>query len=89
MSSKKNIVIVDDEKDILDILQRFLSRSDKYNIKTYDNPITAKGHINEGVDLVLLDVMMPQMNGLELLEKIREKKQYNQSYYYDCLFNVR
>ena len=72
MSSKKNLVIVDDEKDILDILQRFLSRSEKYNIKTYDNPITAMSNINENVDLVLLDVMMPQMNGLEVLAKIQE-----------------
>jgi DNA-binding NtrC family response regulator len=67
------IAIVDDEQEIVTMLERYFTR-EKYRVKTYTNPVTALNSINSReVDLVLLDIMMPQMNGLELLEKLREK----------------
>ena len=67
------IAIVDDENEILSMISRFLSRSGNYDVTTYSNPVVAVGAIDKSVDLVLLDIMMPQMNGLDALEKIMEK----------------
>ncbi len=67
------IAVVDDETEILNMISRFLNRSGKYSVTTYSNPVTAVDSIDETYDVVLLDIMMPQMNGLDALEKIMEK----------------
>ncbi len=66
------VAIVDDETEILSMIQRFLNRSEKYQVTTFSNPITAVESIDKSYDMVLLDIMMPQMNGLDALEKIME-----------------
>lgn len=71
-SNKKNIVIIDDENEILTMLEKFLSR-EGYNVKTYNNPVTALASLPKDTDIVLLDIMMPQMNGLDVLPKLIEK----------------
>jgi len=68
-----NVVIIDDEREILSSLERFLNRNDKYKVKCYENPVTALSSIAKDTDVILLDVMMPQMNGLDLLPKLKEK----------------
>jgi len=76
MSDKMyKIAVVDDENEILSMIQRFLNRSGKYQVTTYSNPIIAVDSIDKSVDVVLLDIMMPQMNGLDALEKIMDKNQ--------------
>ena len=70
--SKLNISIVDDEGEILNLLNKFLSKKG-HTITTYQNPLTALSSIKRDTDLVLLDVMMPEINGLELLPKLLEK----------------
>lgn len=73
MSNKTiNVAVIDDENDILMMLEKYLSR-EGYKVKTYSNPTTALSSISKETDLVLLDVMMPQMNGLDLLPKLKEK----------------
>lgn len=72
MSTQKNIVIIDDENDILVMLDKFLSR-DGYKVKTFSNPITAVSSLPKDTDLILLDIMMPQMNGLDALPKLLAK----------------
>ncbi|MCK5111595.1 MAG: response regulator [Arcobacteraceae bacterium] len=67
------VAVVDDENEILSMISRFLGRSGKYNVTTYSNPVVAVDAIDNEVDIVLLDIMMPQMNGLDALEKIIEK----------------
>lgn len=74
MSQKYSIIIIDDETEILNLLNRFLTRNPNFSVTTYSNPITALSAMDSSkYDLVLLDIMMPQMNGLEVLEKIKEK----------------
>ncbi|QKF73616.1 two-component system response regulator [Aliarcobacter faecis] len=74
--SKKSILIIDDESEILNLLSRFLSRNPNFSITTYANPVSAISDFERtNYDLVLLDIMMPQMNGLEVLEKLKAKKE--------------
>jgi DNA-binding NtrC family response regulator len=74
MSNKKiNIVIIDDDDQILTMLSKFLSRDPNYSIKTYANPLTAIAAVNKDTDIILLDIMMPQLNGIEALPKLLEK----------------
>jgi len=68
-----NIAIVDDEIQITSMLEKFLQRNENYQITVYNNPQTALARISQETDIVLLDIMMPQMNGLDMLEKLKEK----------------
>lgn len=68
----ETIVVIDDENDILLLLEKYLSR-EGYKVQTFNNPITAISSLPKETDIVLLDIMMPQMNGLEALPKLLEK----------------
>jgi len=74
MSKKYSILVIDDEIEILDMLSRFLNRNPNFSVQTFSNPVSALSSINNNIkyDLVLLDIMMPQMNGLDVLEKLKE-----------------
>ena len=75
MDNKKySIAIIDDETEILNVLSRYLSRNTNFSVSTYSNPVLALSSMETNkYDLVLLDIMMPQMNGLEVLEKLKIK----------------
>ena len=74
MSSQKiRVAIVDDEQDILDMIEKFLKRGGNFDVTTFINPINALSAINDQYDVVLLDIMMPQMNGLDVLKELRAK----------------
>ena len=74
MNKKYSIAIVDDEMEILNLLSRFLSRNPSFSVSTYSNPLSALSSLETNkFDVVLLDIMMPQMNGLEVLEKMKTK----------------
>ena len=67
----KNILIVDDEPDIIEFLKYNLLRSG-YNVNSVQNGKEALKKINHcKPDIIILDVMMPKMNGVETCEKIR------------------
>ena len=74
--SKKSILIIDDEPEILNLLSRFLGKNPNFSVSTFSNPVSAISEIERtNFDLILLDIMMPQMNGLEVLEKIKSKNE--------------
>ncbi|MCG8540042.1 MAG: response regulator transcription factor [Clostridia bacterium] len=69
----KKLLVVDDEEILLKGLKYSLEQ-DEYNIDTAVDGIEAyKKAINNTYDLVILDLMLPKMDGLEVCRKIREK----------------
>lgn len=69
------IAVVDDEIEILHLIEKYLKRVGCYRVTTYTNPIIALDSCSKNkYDLILLDIMMPQMGGLEFLEKIIEEE---------------
>ena len=70
-----NILIVDDEKEIRDLVEIYL-KSEGYNtIQAADGLEAVEAVKNNDIDLVILDIMMPNMNGIEACLKIREMKE--------------
>jgi two-component system response regulator VanR len=66
-----NIMIVDDEVEILELIEAYLT-GDVHTVFKYDNPMNALSASLEHIDLAILDIMMPGMDGLTLCRKIRE-----------------
>jgi two-component system response regulator (stage 0 sporulation protein F) len=70
-SAGRSILIVDDNDDVRDLLLHFLA-SDTYRLYSANNSDSALALLeSEKIDLVLLDVMMPGISGVQLLKKIR------------------
>jgi two-component system alkaline phosphatase synthesis response regulator PhoP len=78
MESKfKKILIVDDEQDIVEIISYNLLK-EGYEIATAKNGAEAlEVAAVYNPDLVILDIMMPKMNGVEVCKILRSKPQYN------------
>lgn len=70
----RKILIVDDEKNIADIIAFNLKKEGYQVIKAADGEEGVKMAMEENPDLILLDIMMPKMDGYEACKKIREKK---------------
>ncbi|MFQ9933945.1 MAG: VanR-ABDEGLN family response regulator transcription factor [Lachnospiraceae bacterium] len=68
----ENILVVDDEKEIADLLEVYLT-NEGFTVHTFYDGISAMEYIeNNAIDLALLDVMLPGADGFTLCRKIRE-----------------
>jgi DNA-binding response OmpR family regulator len=66
------VLVVDDDKAICDYMETFLTK-DGFEVKTLSDPSGAPDEVKVGgYHLVVLDLMMPKMDGLQVLEKIRK-----------------
>lgn len=66
------LMIVDDEAQITSMLEKWFSKNKDFSVSTYNNPeIALSSFSNVKPDVVLLDIMMPQMDGIAVLEKIK------------------
>ncbi len=68
---KKTILIVDDEKPIVDILVYNLQKEGYNTLEANDGVAAVDIALNERPDLILLDIMLPKMDGLTVCKKIR------------------
>ncbi|HAF35388.1 MAG TPA: DNA-binding response regulator [Sphingobacterium sp.] len=79
-SSKQKILIVDDEKDILDLIAFNLNR-EGYQVSTAQNgeeAINVAKQVNP--DLIILDVMMPKMDGIEACRIMRAMPEFKSTF---------
>ncbi|MEZ4777091.1 MAG: response regulator transcription factor [Bacteroidia bacterium] len=72
--SQTKVMIVDDEVDILDLLEYNLEKEGYKVIKAMDGEEAVKQAREHKPDLILLDIMMPRMDGIETCRQIREIK---------------
>ena len=72
----ENILIVDDEKEIADLIEVYL-KNDGYTVhKFYNGTDALKCIESQNLDLVILDVMLPDVDGFRICQKIREQYFY-------------
>jgi DNA-binding NtrC family response regulator len=75
VSRKRLVAIVDDEKDITVLFRDALQRIKRISIFAFTNPLMALEHFTinkEQYVLVISDLRMPSLNGLELVKKIKD-----------------
>jgi CheY-like chemotaxis protein len=71
----KKILIVDDEVDITTVFKLGLEEAVELQVDVYNDPILALSDYKPGIyDLLLLDIKMPRINGIELYKKIQDKE---------------
>lgn len=71
---KQRILIVDDEEDIRDLLEIYLVNEGYCVVKTADGLEALEALQKEDIDLIILDIMMPNMDGIQACMKIRKDK---------------
>ena len=71
---KKKILVVEDEKAISDILVFNLQREGYNTLAAYDGAEGLRCALEEAPDLILLDVMLPEMDGFEVCRRVRAEK---------------
>ena len=74
MEQKKTVLIVEDEKNIVDIIRFNLQRTGYDTLEAYDGEAGLAMAREKKPDLILLDINMPEMNGFELLEEAAKKR---------------
>jgi DNA-binding NtrC family response regulator len=68
----ERILIVDDEPDMLRLLSMIIKEKTSYEVATTNNPLEALEMAKKGgFDLLIADLKMPGLNGIELLESIK------------------
>jgi len=68
------ILLVDDEEMVLTSIRSFLAIETDYKVLTYTSPVKALQEIDHrGIDLVISDYLMPEMDGISFLAKVKEK----------------
>lgn len=70
---KNTILLIEDEKPISDIVKFNLQKEGYDVLASFDGADGLKMALTEKVDLVILDIMLPSMDGFEVCQKIREK----------------
>ena len=75
LEADSRILIIDDEKSVRDFLELFFKKKGYSNISSVNNGKDGIAAVEkEDIRLALVDVRMPDMNGLDVLKKIKELK---------------
>jgi len=82
VKEKKLVVAIDDDESVLTLLEEFFSTDDMpyiYKLKTFINPIDAALFIgDQKPNLILLDLLMPELSGFDMAEKIQKASPHSQ-----------
>jgi excisionase family DNA binding protein len=71
-SSKRKLLVVDDDEDLVELMVDVFDRDGRFEIKTANNGFDAGMLVREfRPDLVILDIMLPDINGKEVCQRIR------------------
>ncbi|MBE5814988.1 MAG: response regulator transcription factor [Clostridiales bacterium] len=73
MADAYNVLIADDEREIISVLRMFLEKENIQVYEAYDGEMVAMVAANYPIDLAILDIMMPRMNGYDVLRRIRRE----------------
>jgi DNA-binding response OmpR family regulator len=71
-ASQATVLVVDDNKTTVDILTRLLVRHDMTVLRAYNGPECLEAVRTHPVDVLLLDVMMPGMDGLAVCAELKQ-----------------
>lgn len=71
----RQILVVEDEYDIGDIIEHYLKREGMQVLRAMNGKQAIEIHASQPIDLILLDIKLPELNGWEVLSKIRQKAQ--------------
>lgn len=71
--AKKRVLLIDDDKDINNLFKIYLEKNGRYQIDAYTDPVNALYYFKKGLyDLVLLDLKMPQMDGITMYQQLKK-----------------
>lgn len=73
--TKKNILVVDDEEQIVEIIKAYLEREDYHVVTAYNGQEALDIFKRETIDFVVLDLMLPDLSGEDVCKKIRVMSQ--------------
>ena len=71
---KNNVLVEDDDKEIVDAIDIYLRNEDINVVKAYDGIEALEALMENDIHLILMDIMMPNMDGLRTTMKIRQEK---------------
>lgn len=69
----KNILIVEDSQEIVDLIKLYLEHEEYHIYVAYDGKNAIDIFEKEEIHFVVLDIMLPQLNGYEVIKKLRKK----------------
>ena len=81
----KKIMVVDDEPDLVNLMRIMLESGGYTVISAYNGEECLNKLDEEKVDLILLDIMMPEMSGWEVFDRIKEKDGNNKVIFVSAL----
>ncbi|WP_408955990.1 response regulator transcription factor [Natroniella sp. ANB-PHB2] len=73
--SQEKVLIVDDDQNVIEILKLYLNKEDFIVLSAQDGQEAIRKTNQEGPDLIILDIMMPKLDGLEVCKELRKDNQ--------------
>ncbi|MEE9121591.1 MAG: response regulator [Syntrophobacteria bacterium] len=70
-ATKSTIMVVDDDPDLVTLIRAILEQKEFNVLCAYDGPQALAGLEKQKPDLILLDIMMPEMDGFEVLRRLK------------------